>query len=129
LGSKCYAEHLTPEGVAGTRAMINLDCLGLAPTAVWVSHADKRLLGMLTSLAAAAKLPLRGVNVGRVGFMDSESFSRHRIPRISIHSISQRTLHDVNSFDDNFDVVQWKDYYDTYLLIAAYLAYLDVKLE
>jgi hypothetical protein len=72
---------------------------------------------------------LRGINVGRVGFTDSESFSRHGIPRISIHSITQRTFHNVDSFNDNFDVVQWKNYYDTYLLIAAYLACLDIKLE
>ena len=129
LGSKSYAGHMTSEEVARTRAIINLDCLGLGSTAVWVSHSDKGLVGMLDRLAAAAKLPLRGANVDRVGSTDEESFSRHKIPKISLHSMSQRTFQNINSFNDNFDVVRWQDYYDSYLLVAAYLAYLDSALK
>jgi hypothetical protein len=129
LGSKCYADHMASEEVTMTRAIVNLDCLGLGSTAVWVSHSEKALVDTLDRLAAAAKLPLRGVNVGKVGFMDAESFSRYKIPKILLHSITQRTLQDINSFNDNFDVVRWQDYYDSYLLVAAYLAYLDSSLK
>jgi putative aminopeptidase FrvX len=128
-GSAFYAKSMTPEEVARTRAMVNLDCLGLAPTAVWASHADKTLLDLLVRIAAALKLPLRGINIERVGSTDSESFTRRKIPHLTIHSVTQDTLGDVNGPFDDFGVVKWKDYYDTYTLVAAYLNYLDLKLD
>ena len=35
VGSRFYARKMTPEQVAATDAMVNLDTLGLAPTEVW----------------------------------------------------------------------------------------------
>jgi hypothetical protein len=127
LGSKTYAGQMTPEDVARARALINLDCLGLGPTAILPLSADKALTNTLIHVATATRMRFRGVNVS-VGLWDQDSFS-HKIPKITFHSVTQRTLKDINSFNDNFDVVRWRDYYNTYLLVAAYLAYLDVRLK
>ena len=46
-----------------------------------------------------------------------------------IHSITQEPLPILHSPRDRMDAIHLADYYDTYRLIAAYLAYLDVTLD
>ena len=41
------AQQMTKEQVAATEAMVNMDALGLAPPAVWATHANKSLLSRL----------------------------------------------------------------------------------
>src|SRR5271157_953505 len=53
IGSAYYADHLTPEQRARIEAMVNMDSLGLSPTKVWASHADRILLDALASVAMA----------------------------------------------------------------------------
>jgi len=129
VGSRYYAKQMSAEDVAKTRAMVNLDTLGLSPTKVWASRADKHLLELLIRVAASMKLSLQGVNVERVGSTDAESFARLKIPRIAIHSITQETLPILHSPRDTLAALNLSDYYDTYRLVAAYLAYLDQVLE
>ncbi len=126
-GSRQYAGQMTREDVARTRAMVNLDCLGLGPTAVLTSAADKRLTEMMIRVAGATKIRLRSCNVERAGW-DADSFSG-RIPRITLHSITPRTGKVANTFDDNLEEVRWDDYYGSYLLIGMFLAYIDTQLE
>jgi hypothetical protein len=128
VGSDCYVHHLSPEQRAKITAMVNMDTLGVGPTKVWASHADKALLRALSQTAAGMKLPLAGVNVDRVGSTDSESFVRFKIPRITIHSITQETWPILHSNRDRLSAVKMDDYYNTYLLLAGYLAYLDTYL-
>jgi Iap family predicted aminopeptidase len=128
LGSDYYAHHLSPEQREKIAAMVNMDSLGVGPTKVWASHADKALLRALSETAARMKLPLAGVNVERVGSTDSESFAGFRIPRITIHSITQETWPILHSHRDRLSAVKMDDYYNSYLLIAGYLAYLDTFL-
>jgi hypothetical protein len=129
LGSEYYVAHLTPEARARIEAMVNMDSLGLAPTKVWKTHADKPLLDALASVAMASKLPVSAVNVDEVGTTDSESFARYHIPRITLHSITQETFKILHSPDDKLAVIRIDDYYDSYKLIAEYLAYLDGALK
>jgi hypothetical protein len=126
-GSGQYARKMTRGDVARTRAMVNLDCLGLGPTAVLTSAANKMLTDLMIRVAAATKLPLRSCNVQRSGW-DADSFSG-KIPRITLHSITPRTGGVANSFNDNFEAVRWDDYYQSYLLVAMYLAYIDTQLN
>ncbi|MGH9580104.1 MAG: M28 family metallopeptidase, partial [Terriglobales bacterium] len=77
VGSKFYASNLTAEVKTRIRAMVNLDTLGLSPTKVWVSRADRGLAVALRTVAQAMNLPLQGVNVEKVGSTDSESFASH----------------------------------------------------
>ncbi len=126
-GSGHYARQMTREDIGRTKAMVNLDCLGLGPTAVLTSAANKKLTELIIRVAGATKIRLRSCNIQRAGW-DADSFSS-KIPRITLHSITPRTGDIANSFDDNFEVVSWDDYYSSYLLIGMYLAYIDTQLD
>lgn len=125
VGSNFYVRHLTPEQRSKIEAMVNMDTLGLGPTEIWVSHADKTLVRALEAVAQALNLPLRGMNVERVGETDSESFARYNIPRITVHSLTQETWPILHSSRDRLDAIRADDYYDTYKLLVGYLIFLD----
>jgi Peptidase family M28 len=129
LGSDFYAHKLTKEERSKIQGMVNFDTLGLGPTKVWASHADKQLLDALGDIASALQLPIGVVNVDKLGSTDSESFAQFKIPRITIHSVTQDTWPILHSKKDKLDVVKMDDYYSTYCLMAGYLAFLDTYLE
>jgi hypothetical protein len=127
VGSRFYARNMTPEQVAATHAMVNLDTLGLAPAEVWSNRSDKLLIMALVGVADLLKIPLSGVNFERVGSTDSESFRKRKIPRITIHSLTQKS-HDagiLHTGKDRLTAMNLDHYYDTYHLAAVYLVYLD----
>ena len=126
IGSHFYAKHMTKEQIATTDAMVCMDTLGLAPTEIWASHSDQHLTREIVYIAKLLSLPVSGVNVEQVGSTDSEQFPR-KIPRITLHSLTQETWNAgiLHSAKDNFSAVKLEDYYDSYHLIAAYIAYLD----
>ena len=125
IGSASYVAHLSPAQRAQIKAMVNMDSLGLAPTKVWASHADKTLLDALFTIAAQTGLPVSILNVDGLGSTDSESFARYHIPRITLHSVTLQTMKLLHSSDDTLAAIKFDDYYDSYRLIAEYLAYLD----
>lgn len=127
VGSRFYAQHMTKEQVAATDAMVNMDTLGLAPTEVWASHSDKRLTGTLGYVAKKLNVPVIGVNVEQVGSSDSEQFAQRKIPSITIHSLTQETwnAHILHTSKDKLSAIRLDDYYQTYRLLAAYVALLD----
>jgi hypothetical protein len=129
VGSQFYVNHLTAEQRAHIEGMVNFDSLGLGPTEVWASHADKALLDALRSVAAASKLPVTTMNVDNLGTADSESFARYQIPRITLHSVTPQTWSILHSPLDKLAAIEMNDYYDSYKLIAEYLAYLDETLK
>ncbi|HEX3353741.1 MAG TPA: M28 family peptidase [Terriglobales bacterium] len=127
VGSRFYVRQMSKQQVAATDAMVNLDTLGLAPTEIWASHSDKRLIGALLALAKQLDMPVTGVNVEQVGSSDGEQFAERKIPRITIHSLTQvtwdaRILHTAK---DKPSAIRLDDYYQTYHLLAAYVAFLD----
>jgi hypothetical protein len=127
VGSRFYARQMTKEQVALTDAMVNMDTLGLAPTEVWASHSDKGLTSELAYIAKQLRLPLTFVNVEQIGSTDSVQFSERKIPSITIHSLSQETwdARILHTSKDKLSAMRLDDYYQTYRLVAAYLAYLD----
>jgi hypothetical protein len=127
VGSRFYARQMTKEQVAATDAMVNMDTLGLAPTEVWTSHSDKNLIGALVYTAKLLKVSLSGENVEAVGSSDSAQFSERKIPSITIHSLTQKTWDAkiLHSSKDKISAIRLDDYYETYRLLAAYLAVLD----
>ena len=125
IGSEYYVDHLSPDERDHIEAMVNMDSLGLTPTKVWASHADKALLDALASVAAASKLPVSTVNVDKLGTTDSESFASYHIPRITLHSVTPEKMQVLHSADDTMLAINLDDYYDSYRLIAGYLGYLD----
>jgi Zn-dependent M28 family amino/carboxypeptidase len=130
VGSHFYARQMTKEQVAATDAMVNMDTLGLAPTAVWVSHSDKRLTAMLVYLGKQLHLPVAGVSVDQVGSTDSVQFSERQIPSITIHSLTQEAwdARIIHTSKDKLSAIRLDDYYQTYRLLAAYLVLLDEAL-
>jgi len=129
VGSRYYVDHLTTAQRAHIEGMVNFDSLGLGPTEVWASHADKVLLDVLASAAMASKLPVTTMNVDNLGTADSESFAPYQIPRITLHSVTQQTWSILHSPSDRMAAIKMNDYYDSYKLIAEYLAYLDDVLK
>lgn len=127
VGSHFYVQQMTKEQVAATDAMVNLDTLGLAPSEVWISHSDKRLANALAYIAKQINAPLSAVNVEQVGSSDGEQFAERNIPRITIHSLTQETwdARVLHTSKDKISAMRLDDYYQSYRLLAAYLAYLD----
>lgn len=129
VGSRFYVDHLTGAQRAHVEAMVNFDSLGLGPTEVWASHADKVLLDALAAVARASRLPVTVMNPENGATADSESFARYQIPRITLHSVTQSTWSILHSPSDKLAAIKMNDYYDSYRLIAEYLACLDDTLK
>lgn len=125
VGSRFYVNALAPQERARIDAMVNMDTLGLASTEMWQSHADANLVKLAAMISNATKLPLSAVNVERVGSTDSESFRDKKIPSITFHSVTQETLPILHSNKDQLSAVNLEHLYESYKLIAAYLAYID----
>lgn len=127
IGSRFYVRHMTQEQVAATTAMVNMDTLGLGPPKVWASHSDPRLTKALLYIANQLKIPVPAVNVEQIGSSDGEQFAERKIPRITIHSLTQESFNArvIHSPKDNLSAVRLDDYYQTYRLVSAYLAFLD----
>ena len=125
VGSKFYVHKLSKEELARISGMVNLDTLGLSSTKVELDGADKKMAHALAAIADTLKLPVDVVNVHKVGRSDSDSFQDRKVPSISIHSLTQETLRILHSPKDQMEAMQINDYYNTYLLMRAYLMYLD----
>ena len=82
IGSDFYVKQLPPEQAAKIRLMIDLDCLGLGPTKIWLNHSDEKFANILNAVAASMKLPLGVVNAIRLAM---------KIPRRSGNITSQRS--------------------------------------
>ena len=67
------------------------------------------------------------MNVDGFGKSDEESFIREKICTITVHSVTPETAHVLHHSDDNPAAIRFHDYYDTYRLLSAYLATLDVQ--
>lgn len=125
LGSQAYVKNLDTSEIA---AMVNIDSLGLSSTKVWVSRSDTRFVGWAANVANALKVPLDGVNADQVGRSDSFPFHDKKVPTIDFHSLTPETMRILHSPWDVLKAVNRDVYYDSYRLIAAFLALLDQTL-
>jgi Zn-dependent M28 family amino/carboxypeptidase len=128
VGSSYYVKQLPKDQIFRIEAMINLDSLGLGPTKVWISQSDPRLVNVLGLLAQSMKIPIAGMNVDGFGQSDEESFISKKVCTVTVHSVTPETGHVLHHSADNPSAVRFNDYYDTYRLLAAYLAVLDTQL-
>jgi len=129
VGSEYYMNKFPADQRTRISAMVNLDTLGLGPTEVWASRSDNVLLDALAQAAFNLKMDVTAMNVEEVGSTDSEVFARYKIPRITLHSVTQETWPILHSTRDKLDVVKMNDYYQSYQLISGYLTYLDTYLD
>jgi Iap family predicted aminopeptidase len=118
IGSKFYVDRLSKEERREIHAMVNMD-----------SRGDKQLETALALVSLNFKLPLSVVNVHRVGISDSDSFQDRKIPAISIHSVTNETYPILHTKRDQMEAIHMDEYYDSYRLVTAYLAYLDETLD
>lgn len=124
VGSSFYAKHLTRPEISKIRAMVNLDTLGLAPTEV-EPVSDSYLATLLARVALALNLPLSSMDVSRFGTSDYEPFAKLKIPVLSVLTLSGQSLRIIHSVRDNEKVLNLDHLYDTYRLMAFFLAALD----
>jgi Zn-dependent M28 family amino/carboxypeptidase len=129
VGSNYYVKHFSPDRLSTIKAMVNLECLGLAPTEVWAHVANPALLDDLKRVADSMKAHLNKVDVDLVGNDDTQAFRDKKIPVITIHSLTQETLPILHSAKDNLEAIHRDDFYDSYVVIAEYLAFLDIALN
>ena len=129
VGSRYYVHEMSPESRLHAKEMINLECLGMNITEVWASHSDPKLLNELAAVSKAMKIDVKAVNVEKVGTADSESFAALKIPRTTIHSVDQKTLSVLHSDQDTMKAIHPDLYYDSYRLIAGYLAVVDDQFD
>jgi Zn-dependent M28 family amino/carboxypeptidase len=124
-GSRKYVHELGRDGLAHVRAFVNLECLGTSPMKVWRSRADPALFQKLERMAASFHTSVPSVNVDKVGDDDSHPFMNAGVPVITLHSITQDTLLWIHNKKDHLESIHPQEYYDSYKLIAFYLASLD----
>jgi len=129
VGSSEFVHKLKKEEIHRIHAMINLECLGVGPPEVWVSRANKRLLDDYAIVASILHVQPRGMNVDGAGDDDSRSFLSADVPVLTMHSLTRNTLSIIHHPSDKVAAIHPDDYYATYRLAAAYLAYLDSALE
>jgi Peptidase family M28 len=128
-GSRYYVRHFPKEQLSTIKAVVNLECLGLAPTEVWSDVANKTLLAALANVAQSMHLTLKGVNVERVADDDTHPFRDKKLPVITLHSVTQETLPILHSARDNLAAVKLENLYNSYRLVSGYLVYLDAVLD
>jgi hypothetical protein len=125
LGSLFYVSQLSDTERGRIRLMITIDTLGLGPTKVWASRSDPQAVDLLAKTAEALKLPIAGMNVDGVGVSDEESFLKVGVRTVTVHSLTTANLGMIHSSLDAPAAIRFQDYYDTYHLLAGYLAVLD----
>ena len=128
-GSRAYVHQLSKDQKAKVKAMVDLDCLGLTPTKVWATKDNKTLTSYIAGVAQAVKLPVTGLNLKPVGQGDAIPFNHLHIPTLVVHSLTADNYKIRHSPQDTLAAVNRDEYYRTYSLLSAYLAFLDLKLE
>jgi acetylornithine deacetylase/succinyl-diaminopimelate desuccinylase-like protein len=129
VGSTYHVAHLSKDELSTIKAMVNLECLGMSPTKVWASVADRALLTGLSRVAHSLGVQVEGTNVDKVGDDDSHPFRNRKVPSITIHSITQETYPTLHTSKDTLAAIHPDLLYQSYRLTAAYLAFLDQVLE
>lgn len=130
-GSHGYLRRLDDERRAHIRAMVDLKGLGLGPTSVWASQADRNLRQDLFAVAKALGLPLQSVRFYTNVSADSKAFRFWGIPAITIHSFDPENarLLQQSYLDRDASQIDFPAYYDSARMISIYLAYLDDTLR
>ena len=90
-------------------------------------HYDHGMVALLNRVALSLQLPLHTMDVDEMGNSDGSSFRMRGIPTVTLHSVTWANLHILHSEEDKYSAIDIDDYYDTYKLIAAYLATLDQR--
>jgi len=80
-------------------------------------------------VADSVMIPVDPIAPGKLGRVDAALFAKRGIPAIILHSVSKYNHDILQGPDDSLDAVKLNEYYETYLLTASYLAFLDFALD
>jgi Zn-dependent M28 family amino/carboxypeptidase len=129
-GSSFFVQQMTDAQAGETEAMVNLDVLGFSFTKISEQHSDPQLVKLMINAAYMFKLTASQVDLARAIQTDSEPFAARGIPRITLHSLTVGTLEELKE-NEQAPLGRFRpdNYYDSYRLIAGYLAYLDETLK
>ncbi len=127
IGSTGFVRSLSKEQLRAIVADVNIDSVGFpGATNVWHRRADPALFNAAVLVAGALKIPMKGVNVDQVGDSDSHPFADKHVPVIDFHSLTSATLPILHTPKDVVAIHDPASYYETFRLISAFVAYLDV---
>jgi hypothetical protein len=135
IGSRYYVGQLTLSQRRDIAADVNIDSVGLPDRInIWASRANPDLRNAAVAVASTVGVHLYAVDAEtlvRTGMPDSDShpFVDARIPVIDFHSITPSTMPLLHTDKDVPSAVDPTTYYNTYRVLAAYLAYLDSALR
>jgi len=127
-GAAQYAKTLSKDDVAQIAAAVNLDSLGLSFTRGWSARSERLLMGYLKNVSSTVKLPVELEEFKDVA-RGMQPFARRHIPAITIHSLNKYNYEVAGGPDDTMEAVKRDEYYESYMVIASYLALIDQKLE
>jgi acetylornithine deacetylase/succinyl-diaminopimelate desuccinylase-like protein len=127
LGSRQFVNQMSLEQRKNTKAVVNIDTLGLDVTNVWIGRADKDLSYLAAIAASEVNAHLSATELSGAGTTDSESFEGTGIPRITFSSVRPASMKLLHGKKDNFDAIQWDHYYASVRLLTRFLTRLDVR--
>ncbi len=128
-GSKAYVREMGKDQVSETKAMVNIDAVGLGPSQLWVGQSDKNLVDTASRVAQALKVPITDVDLGGEASVDSMPFKDRKIPTIDFHSLTSSTMSLPGTDKDKLDQIKMNEYGSTYKLLSGYIAFLDATLN
>jgi hypothetical protein len=128
-GSRFFAEMMGSAEIKRTEAMVDLDVLGFSPTKI-SSNSDKDLVKALFTVVYVLKEMASQVDITKGVHVDAETFSSLNVPEITLHSLTQGEVADLQT-EGNTGPAKFRPdfYYSSYRLISGYLAYLDEVLK
>ncbi len=127
-GPQRFVDTLTEDEASTIRAAIVLDTLGLSFTRGCAGKNGEPLLGYLKSVSSSMQLPVETESVKPV-LKRMQPFAKRRIPSVAIHSLNKYNRGIAGGPDDAFEAIKQDEYYESYMLTAGYLAFLDGKLN
>jgi hypothetical protein len=125
IGSKSFVDSLDDVDRARIRAMVNLDTLGLGPVRVEANHSDEELVCYFFVASRTTALPVHALTFGRGLTSDFEPFMQAGIPVVDFSSYRRGWSEILHTRRDTLAAVDRAAYYESYRVLAVYLALLD----
>ncbi len=123
-GSDHYVRQLSPEERKKTKAMVNLECLGVSATYVWRTGSADALEALVSRVASEQEVDVTIRHLSGVG-ADSDNFMAARIPAITFDSLSSKDFQLIDSPKDRFSAINQNIYLEQYRFLVHYLLALD----
>jgi len=124
IGSRFYARSMSSNDISRTKAMIELECLGISKTKVWQTGSADELEALAADIARQNNIPIKlrqlvGVNA------DSDAFSARNIPAITFDSLEESDFPLIDSPRDSFESINKENYAEQYKFLVSFIRAVD----